>query len=531
VDRTAANAAGELLLVGTASPTVTRFARLSAGGTLVAGSVGPVTTPPLRDVALGPTGTVTWVSDAGSGTLVGQQTTPGGAAATATVTGLRSASVAVGSGAPVVVAGRALPTGDVVVESRDVVTGPALSGGQLIRGPYPARLDLAGDVAAIGSRTIIAGSFRSSAMTTSPTSNRLGLLVFNGAVTTTNLPPVGSVPRIINSLPQTIIVEGWIIDPDTTGPVVFRVYLDGDRKIEQEASSASPGSVASFPRHGDRHGYSELLDNVSVGNHTVCVTALDSTSGAETQADCVGTEAAPGQPQGNFDGAFSPSSGLIRAEGWALDPDIYDGSARVRVTVNGVVAGSVLANRPWAGGGNRAWLIDLAVGAGTHNVCATVVNVGYGSDLDLGCQTVSVSDGTPFGNFDAVDPVGPQQVRASGWVIDPDTTGPTAVLIFVDGVPKAFRWAAEPRPDIGLGFPAYGPNHGWSATFDSPPGLRNVCVLAGNIGPGRIAGIGCAAVNVPALPRAAVKGKVTRKVTRKVRAKSKKVARKVTKRR
>ncbi|MFC5001282.1 hypothetical protein ACFPIJ_26025 [Dactylosporangium cerinum] len=65
----------------------------------------------------------------------------------------------------------------------------------------------------------------------------------------------------------------------------------------------------------------------------------------------------------------------------------------------------------------------------------------------------------------------------SGWVIDPDTTGP--VTVTVGSTPYT---ANQPRADIGALYPSYGAYHGFSVTFPYWVGCYDV--IARNIGIG-----------------------------------------------
>ena len=77
----------------------------------------------------------------------------------------------------------------------------------------------------------------------------------------------------------------------------------------------------------------------------------------------------------------------------------------------------------------------------------------------VGCRTVQV--GSPFGSLDGFA-TGPGQVTVRGWAIDPDTTGPVTVHVYVDGNYAGQGVADQSRPDVGPGLPGAGPNHGYS---------------------------------------------------------------------
>jgi hypothetical protein len=118
-------------------------------------------------------------------------------------------------------------------------------------------------------------------------------------------------------------------------------------------------------------------------------------------------------------------------------------------------------------------------------VCVFAINAGPGTvNPLLGCRTITVPTGNPFGALDwAVSP-GPGQVRVTGWAVDPDTISPIAVHVYVNGVIVGGATASLNRFDVGVVFPAYGPNHGFDVTMAAPGGTGEVCVYAINVGGG-----------------------------------------------
>ena len=81
----------------------------------------------------------------------------------------------------------------------------------------------------------------------------------------------------------------------------------------------------------------------------------------------------------------------------------------------------------------------------------------------------------PFGNVEAVGGV-PGGIAVTGWAIDPDSSSPTDVHVYVDGVGTAIT-ADLTRNDIGSAYPQYGASHGFSTTIGGvAPGFHEVCV-------------------------------------------------------
>ena len=209
--------------------------------------------------------------------------------------------------------------------------------------------------------------------------------------------------------------------------------------------------------------------------------------------------AAPaGSPFGNFEYAADAGGG-ISVKGWTVDPSTAD-PIYVWVTVDGV--GRHLyadKNRPDVGsalppyGPRHGFSAVLRAGPGSHRVCVTAANVGPGSHQSLGCRTVSVRSGSPFGNFESAVG-GSGSVTVKGWAIDPDRTGPIYVWVTVNGVGR-HAYAAAYRRDVGAAYPGYGASHGFLASFSVGRGTHRVCVTASNVGSGSHTPLGCRTVS------------------------------------
>jgi hypothetical protein len=147
---------------------------------------------------------------------------------------------------------------------------------------------------------------------------------------------------------------------------------------------------------------------------------------------------------------------------------------------------------------------------GQHNVCAYAINVGPGSHVLLGCRNVLVLPPhaeRPFGSFDTLASVN-GAINLAGWAIDPDTTDPIDVHVYVDGKLAGGAPANRNRGDVGAIFPASGPFHGFEATFDAAPGPHTVCAYAINDGPPDHTLLACRTLTVIARDAAAPVGSV-----------------------
>ena len=63
---------------------------------------------------------------------------------------------------------------------------------------------------------------------------------------------------------------------------------------------------------------------------------------------------------------------------------------------------------------------------------------------------------TPFGSVDVAAQTTGDSVVVAGWAIDPDTTAPIAVAVYVDGVNTSVVTADGSRDDVATVYPAFG---------------------------------------------------------------------------
>lgn len=214
------------------------------------------------------------------------------------------------------------------------------------------------------------------------------------------------------------------------------------------------------------------------------------------------------KPFGNFEVAQAASGG-VRVKGWAIDPDTA-APIDVRVTVGTAVTTvradatrtDVAAVYPTAGAAHG--FEAVVPGAYPGTACVVLVNVGVGSDTDLGCRTVDAAGSPPFGSVDAVtaapgaDERGPV-VSVSGWTADADAPqSALQVRVTVDGAVASTVTANGTRNDVATALPGFGAAHGYSVALRSvAPGSRQVCVAAVDTPTGASTSLGCRTVSVP----------------------------------
>jgi hypothetical protein len=207
-------------------------------------------------------------------------------------------------------------------------------------------------------------------------------------------------------------------------------------------------------------------------------------------------------PQGNLDTVVDSADGSLVASGWASDADAST-PLDIRVTVDGqarlTTTGSALAGATTTVASTEpaaAFSVEIPATLGTHQVCATAVNVGPGNDTDLGCLVAILTDHRVVGSLDAATDVG-GAVRIAGWAADRDSSDPLVVRIVVDDVVTAVT-TGDARPDVARVFPELGATTGFDATIDVGPGQHVVCATGVNVGPGVDRTFPCKTVTIAA---------------------------------
>jgi hypothetical protein len=322
--------------------------------------------------------------------------------------------------------------------------------------------------------------------------------------------PVGNA-EVITAEGSAIRVAGWAVDPDTTRSISVHVYV-GSNGRAITADRDRPDIAAAYPSYGKAHGFTDLI-SVSPGTYDVCVYAINTGAGGHTPLRC--TSVSVGQvlselgrtPIGKLEGVKAVGSG-VEFTGWALDPDtavpidvhLYVGSSAAAIKSD-LERADVGQTYP-AHGPKHGFRGTVSVGPGSYTACAYAINTGPGGHTQLGCSPVTVSSApttdlgrAPFGNLELVA-AGPRSIRVAGWTIDPDTTAPTAVHVYVG--PAGFATTADrDRADVAAAYPGFGPAHGYDVTVEAPAGPQEVCVYGINTGPGGHTLIACRTVDVP----------------------------------
>jgi len=132
--------------------------------------------------------------------------------------------------------------------------------------------------------------------------------------------------------------------------------------------------------------------------------------------------------------------------------------------------------------------------AGAHRVCVYAIDASGGPNPILGCKDMTVTNQAPTGALDAVTS-GMKSFTLDGWALDPDTTDPIAVPVYVDSTLAPALMANTSRPDVGRIY-GKGDNHGFQTTLPSTIGPHEVCVYGVDSWVALSRKVGCSSVDV-----------------------------------
>lgn len=327
-------------------------------------------------------------------------------------------------------------------------------------------------------------------------------------VTLTGGSPTGNLESATDAR-GAIHVGGWALDPDTSLPIGVGAWVDGQFVTSAFAANERPDIGAAFPGLGSAHGFDFTFGSLS-GRHTVCVAGYNRAGGGATRTiGCRTVDLVRVEPYGALEAA-TDANGAVRVAGWTFDPDEPTTSLAVHVYLDGRYAGQSVADadRPDIGafvpaaGNAHGYSFTVPASGGNHTACMYAINVGPGIQNPLlGCRSVFVRPREPYGNFEGVS-YGAGALHVGGWAVDPDSTDPIDVHVYVDGRFHGLGRADVARPDVDAAFGGVGPNHGYSLPLAPPtPGNHSVCVYAINVGPGTFNPlIGCRTVTVASTP-------------------------------
>ncbi len=167
----------------------------------------------------------------------------------------------------------------------------------------------------------------------------------------------------------------------------------------------------------------------------------------------------------------------LHVAGWARDPDTT-AAIKVAVSSDGTSFIPLVANNPVSSVGNYGFDHAYLRPAGTHKICVTALNVGAGTDHMLGCKTITFGS-SPRGAVGMIGQV-PNNIRFTGWALDPDVTTAIYVDVYVDHQMFLRMTANRVRDDVAQAYPYYGGAHGFDERRPLSQGSHLVCLYAIN---------------------------------------------------
>lgn len=323
--------------------------------------------------------------------------------------------------------------------------------------------------------------------------------------------PFGVIDKI-RRYPGGLRVDGWVMDPNTTSAASVDIYgVDGiaepDRFLGGAVANISRPDLASIG-NGSNHGFTKdfiLGDNFL---HNICLYGLNISEGDNRRLAC-SLQRLSGDTIGKFEFLFRVPGG-VATKGWAFDPDtdlpinvhyfrsdtpdssLFSGGTNSNKLRPDVVTN--LASTHAGYSANHGFEQVLPAGAGFYHLCAFALNssVTPGVTSKIGCGDITVSN-HPKGSFDSATRVG-GNATISGWALDPDSTNPIQVHIYVNGNFFSGFQAVGTRTDIVPSNPGYGANYGFSKVLTV--GVATFCVYALNDSstPGGTTFLGCKAI-------------------------------------
>ena len=188
-------------------------------------------------------------------------------------------------------------------------------------------------------------------------------------------------------------VQGWTLDPDTTGWIYAWISVGGQQGPVFAAGSR-PDLGAAYPGRGTAHGFDQTYA-LPAGTYPVCAYGVNTGQGSDTWLGCTSATVG-GSPFGNLE-EVRPIAGGIFLKGWAIDPDtstpIYlwvDISGRGFPINSGVARSDVVTSFPSFGNGH-GFQAAIPYGRGSYTVCVTGINVAGGGNSLLGCRQLTIA--------------------------------------------------------------------------------------------------------------------------------------------
>jgi hypothetical protein len=298
-------------------------------------------------------------------------------------------------------------------------------------------------------------------------------LVLDCVTRTFDYGPRGSLDNL-STVPGHLAVRGWVIDWDQpTSPVTVNVVIDG-ATTKLTANLFRKDVATSRPAAGGNHGFAATLP-LAQGVHNICINAVNIGYGSNNSLGCKSLTLND-NPRGALESA-TQSNGALQITGWAFDGDNPKAALNLTVTVDGLPH-LLTANAPRAdigakypaAGPDHGFVATYKLAEGSHKVCVTAHNIGYGTNSAFPCLT-GVLNFTPTAALTSLTATS-TGLHIQGWASDPDTAKPISVAVRVDG--RLARTLVANGNGLGHD------GHVFTADMLVRSGTRKVCVTGLN---------------------------------------------------
>ncbi|MEO9138512.1 MAG: C40 family peptidase [Jatrophihabitans sp.] len=199
-----------------------------------------------------------------------------------------------------------------------------------------------------------------------------------------------------------IQMKGWAFDPDSPGTNATVVGMIDGKTVAASVQTNQADASTTAKYHAGATPVFVLTVPVPAGNHTVCAVIKNSgAAGLDLVRSCTptpwGTRLSPAQvathsPTGMITSSWANATSL-HFRGWADDPDDLARPLLVVLYVDGspVITVPTLQfapPRPAGSGAMSRFDILVPSSVATHIGCIWVVNVGLGTNKQLGCRAL-----------------------------------------------------------------------------------------------------------------------------------------------
>ncbi|WP_263118994.1 N-acetylmuramoyl-L-alanine amidase [Cellulomonas sp. RIT-PI-Y] len=314
-------------------------------------------------------------------------------------------------------------------------------------------------------------------------------------LTVQNATPIGRLDAV-SATTTSISVRGWALDPDTTAAVQVHFYLDGQFVQAVTADQSRPDVGAAYGK-GDNHGFTATIPATG-GTRQICAHAINQPTGSNPRIACATVQVGH-TPIGSLD-ALTARAGGVTIRGWALDQDTtapisvhaYVDGSRVSVFTADKTRADI--GQAFGKGDNHGFELQIPMSLGAHRLCLYAINTPSGSNPEIACRNVTISNAEPIGALDQVT-ADASSIRVRGWTLDPDTVTSIQAHLYIDGKFAQSTVANGQRADVAARY-GRGAAHGFDVTVPAVAGRHEVCLHAINTPVGPNPRIACSTVTV-----------------------------------